>query len=170
MHPVFSSTSIHFRLSIFSWFSFWLDSLILQKKTLEYPSAQLLGWCRRASFPYFLKFSQSSDCFDFVGTAKSHPGASSLCRPRHLCAKCESCLKSVILVELLIPAWLHGRRKSKPLGFLNSLPAVQQWVRWGGFFFASKYCVWFSLSPHIYPELVSAYFWADADGTSFFGV
>ena len=79
-----------------------MGSISLHEKPRDLPGVQLLDQCGMDSYPWF---SQSLVGFDFDGFMKFHFCASSFCRSRHVCAKCESCFKIVILVGFLIPTW-----------------------------------------------------------------
>ena len=71
-------------------------------------------------------FFSKSYGLDFDGCVESHFYVSLLCYSRLSYAKCESCCKSVILVEFLIPASSHVCCGSYLFGMLNSRPAVSQ--------------------------------------------
>ena len=79
-----------------------MGSISLHEKPRDLPGVQLLDQCGMDSYPWF---SQSHVGFDFDGSVKFHLCASSFCRSRLVCAKCESCFKIVILVGFLIPTW-----------------------------------------------------------------
>ena len=98
-----------------------MGSISLHEKPRDYPGVQLLDQCRMDSYPCF---SQGHVGFDFDGFMKFHLCASSFCRSRHVCAKCESCFKIVILVEFLIPTYSYGCYGPGFTGILNSRPTV----------------------------------------------